>query len=268
VYAAGGGDAGNVPPSTWQALAGPLSDAASYVPAVGGRDDETLDAAQLRVSGALRVPTRAVTPADHEAVARTAPGVAVARAHAEVGFLQGECGVVPGVTTVFVVPALPSRTRDRVRAGTAIAAPACDPGALDAVRAAFARARLVGELVRVVSAVYRRVRLRATITGAPHDREAVRRRVAGAIRLHLDPLLGGDDHTGWPFGQPVRPTALLGVAQRELGDRGEVDEVAIAIDGGALAACEDVAIRPHELVAVDAIDVVIATASAAEAGLR
>ena len=268
VYAAGGGEAGNVPPSAWQALAGPLSDARSHAPAVGGLDDETLDAARLRASGALRIPSRAVNPADHEAVARATPGVAVARAHAKVGFLPGECGVVPGVTTVFVVPEIHSRTRDRVRDGTAVAAPVCDPGLLAAVRAAFARTRLLGEIVQVASALYRHVRLRATITGAPYDRAAVHRRVAASLRLFLDPLLGGSDGLGWPFGEPVRPTALLGVAQRELGDRGEVDEVAIAIDGGEFEACEDVAIRPYELVAVDAIDVVILTASSAEAGLR
>ena len=107
-----------------------------------------------------------------------------------------------------------------------------------------------------------------TITGAPYDREAVRKRIQASLRLFLDPLLGGGDGIGWPFGEPVRPTALLGVAQRELGDRGFVDSVAIAIDGGAYEACDDVAIRSYELVAVDALDVVIETASSQEAGLR
>jgi hypothetical protein len=100
------------------------------------------------------------------------------------------------------------------------------------------------------------------------DRDAVRRRISASLRLYLDPLLGGDDEQGWPFGEPVRPTALLGVAQRELGGRGEVDAVAVAIDGGAFEACEDVAIRSYELVAVDAIDVVIEATATTEAGLK
>jgi len=268
VYEAGGGSAGNVPPCAWEALAGPVSDALSYVPAIGGLDEETLDSARLRATGQLRVPTRAVNPEDHEIVAQDTPGVAVARAHAEVGHDPRECGVVPGVTTVFVVPEVHSRTRDVVRAGHAIAAPACDPGLLAAVRAQFVRTRLLGEIIHVSSAEYRHVQLRVTITGAPYDREAVRKRIQASLRLFLDPLLGGVDGLGWPFGEPVRPTALLGVAQRELGDRGVVDSVAISLDGAAYEVCDDVPIRPYELVAVDAIDVVIETASSQEAGLR
>lgn len=267
-YEAGGGSIGNVPPCAWEALAGPLSNAVSYVPAIGGLDDETIEQAQLRASGQLRVPTRAVNPEDHEIVAQDTPGVAVARARAEVGFDPCECGIVPGVTTVFVVPGVHSRTRDKVRAGTAVAAPACDPGLLAAVRAQFAAMRLLGEIVYVESAAYRHVALRVTITGAPYDREAVRKRIQASLRLFLDPLLGGTDGVGWPFGEAVRPTALLGVAQRELGDRGLVDSVAISIDGGPYEACDDVPIRSYELVAVDAIDVVIETASSQEAGLR
>jgi len=268
VYEAGGGDIGNVPTRKWEALNGPLSDAISYVTAVGGLDDETIDEARTRATAALRTPTRAVNPDDHEKVAIATPGVAIARAYAAVGLDLGDCGVVPGVTTVFVVPAIHSRTRDAVRAGTAVAAPACDPGLLHEVRGQFARTRLLGEIVKVTSAAYHHVRLRATITGAPHDRAAVRARIAAGLRLFLDPLLGGPDGHGWPFGEPIRPTALLGVAQRDLGDRGVVESVGILVDCDRFETCEDVAIEAYELVAVDAIDVVIETRSTTEAGLR
>jgi predicted phage baseplate assembly protein len=268
VYAAGGGEIGNVPTRAWEAQNPALPDAISYVPAVGGLDDETLDEARMRASAALRRPTRAVNPDDHEKVAIATPGVAVARAYAAVGFDLDDCGVMPGITTVFVVPEIHSRTRETVRAGTAVAAPECDPGLLHEVRMQFARTRLLGEIVKVASAAYRHVRLRATITGAPYDRAAVRARIAASLRQFLDPLLGGTDGHGWPFGEPVRPTALLGVAQRELGDRGVVESVAIAIDCNPFEVCEDVAIEPHELVAVDAVDVVIESRSTTEAGLR
>jgi hypothetical protein len=139
---------------------------------------------------------------------------------------------------------------------------------LDEVRARFTRTRLVGEQIFVETAAYRHVTLRATVTGAPHDPEGLRKRLAAALRLYLDPLLGGDEGWGWPFGEPVRPTALLGIAQREVGDRGAIVEVAIAIDGEPYEACEDVALRSYELVAVDRIDVMIEPTPAGDVGLR
>lgn len=268
IYEAGGGTAGNVAPCAWEPEAGPLATARSYVAAVHGLDDETLADARARSASGLRTPTRAVTPDDHRTIATTTPGVAIARAHAEVGLALGECLVTPGMTTVFVVPEIHSRDRDAVRAGTAIMAPVCDPGALAEVRGRFARTRLLGELVVVANAVYRHARIKVRVTGAPHDREAARKRVAAAVRLFLDPLLGGTDGAGWPFGEPLRPTALLGVAQRELGDRGDVDEVQISLDGAPFEGCEDAVLRPYELAAVDSVDVAIATSSTQEAGLR
>jgi predicted phage baseplate assembly protein len=277
-YAAGGGLAGNVPPCAWETVAGaavgsdqPLAGARSLVASVGGRDPETLDEARARGAAALQQPERAVTPHDHEVIACSTPGIAVARAHAEVGFLRGECGVVPGVTTVFVVPGDATRTVDAVRDGRAVAAPVVDPGALAEVHRRLSRARLVGETILVEPAAYRHLRVRVTVSAAPYDRASLRQRIDGALRLFLDPLLGGDDDTGWPFGEPVRPTALLGVAQRALGDRGDVTAVGVMIDprtDQAMVTCADVAIRPYELVAVDAIDVVLAAGRAAEGGLR
>ena len=69
------------------------------------------------------------------------------------------------------------------------------------------------------------------------------------MRRFLDPLTGGDQQDGWPFGAPVRPSALLRVAQQAAGHDGDVSRVAIALDAGtAWEDCRDVAIRPHELV--------------------
>jgi len=276
IYALGGGTAGNIPPCEWEVhdstglrgFEGADLRVRSFVAAVGGRAPETLDEARGRAAADLKRPTRAATPLDHETIACTTPGVAVDRAHAEVGFVRGECGVVPGVTTVFVVPGISSRTRDAVRDGTAVPAPAADPGLIDEVRAALACARLVGESIRVESAVYRTVRVRATVASATRDRDGLRRRLASALRLFLDPRHGGEDGTGWPFGAPVRSSALLGVAQREIGDLGTVTKLEVAVAGECLAAHRDIELRPYELVAAGEIEIRIETAPAAEVGLR
>ena len=82
------------------------------------------------------------------------------------------------------------------------------------------------------------------MTGTPRDPAAVRARVQLALRQYLDPLAGGDDGTGWPFGAPLRPSALLRVAQQAAGHDGEVASVAIALDDAASwEDCRDVADR-------------------------
>ena len=180
---------------------------------------------------------------------------------------------------MFVVPGDTTRTPDAVRDGRSVVAPVVDPGALAEVQHRLTRARLLGETILVEPAVYRHLRVRVVVAGAPADREGVRQRIGGALRMFLDPLLGGEDQTGWPFGEPVRPTALLGLAQRALGDRGDVTAVGVTIDlpsghgpghapAQAMITCGDVVIRPYELVAVDAIDVALGAARAAEGGLR
>jgi hypothetical protein len=275
-YATGGGRAGNVPPRTWQAVAqrawepAPvIPEARSVISAVGGREAESLDEARGRAAARLRRPTRAVTPADHEALARSTPGVEVARAHAEPGLLLGECGVVPGVTTVFIVPGSASRTRDQVRDHGAVAAPVADPGMLREVRLRLANARLAGESIFVEPAMYRKARVRATVAGAPYDPAALRARLSAALRVFLDPLLGGEQGSGWTFGAPVRSTALLAVAQREVGDRGEVTAIDVSLDGGPFKRCQELPIRPYELIAVDGVEVLLDRQNpGAEVGLR
>ncbi len=72
--------------------------------------------------------------------------------------------------------------------------------------------------------------------------------VVSALRRYLDPLIGGEDGTGWPFGEPLRPSALLRSAQRALGNLADVAGVAIGIDGADPAEdCRDVPLRPGEL---------------------
>jgi hypothetical protein len=173
------------------------------------------------------------------------------------------------VTTVFIVPGSASRTRDQVQGDSASAAPIPDPGMLREVRARLANARLAGESILVEPAVYRKARVRATVAGAPYDPAALRARLSAALRVFLDPLLGGEDGSGWPFGAPLRPTALLAVAQRELGDRGEVTAIDVSLDGRAFEHCEELSIRPFELIAVDGIEVLLDNQDpGAEVGLR
>jgi hypothetical protein len=230
--------------------------AANVVPAASGAEPETIAQARARAGAALREVSRAVTAADHETIAQQAPGVAVARAHAAVGDHPGyPCALVPGAVSVYVVPVAPRGDADWNRPDF-VPAPQPDPGLLSQACAALKAARLLGEELFVRAPRYRTARLRVTITGTPRDPAAVRGRVQDAVRRYLDPLTGGDQAAGWPFGAPLRPSALLRVAQQAAGHDGDVSSVAVALDEDASwEGCRDVAIRPHELVALADISV-------------
>jgi predicted phage baseplate assembly protein len=255
--AVGGGVDGDVGAGVeWAGEAVSASDvsATSLTTAVGGVDAETLEQARVRIGGLLNRVERAVTPEDHVDVARDTPGVAIARAHAAVGFHPGHpCVAVPGTVTVFVVPYAPRG--EHVDADERVPAPLPDAGAVQAVRARLESARMVGTQVWVCPPRYRPVRLAVRILGDPVDPPTARARVAEALRRFLDPLEGGDDRDGWPFGDPLRPSVLMREASRADGD-GDVDSVSIGLDGAVPSeSCQEVRIGPHDLPAL--IDVAV-----------
>lgn len=231
-----GGRTGNWLPVTSDA---PVR-AANLVQAEGGADPETLAQARDRAAGALGEVTRAVTAEDFVTLAVTTPGVAVGRAYAAVGEHPGfPCARVPGAVTVHIVPAVPSG---------AVTAPEPDPGTVRAVAGRLAEARLLTAEVFVRAPAYRDVRLRVDLSGTPADRVRVSTVAGDALRRFLDPLDGGDDGTGWPFGEALRPSALLRAAQQALGDLADVSAVAIGVDGADPAeTCGDVELRAGDL---------------------
>ncbi|WP_284741590.1 putative baseplate assembly protein [Amycolatopsis sp. RTGN1] len=239
-YTIGGGRGGNggVTDNWLPVSAAAPVRAANLVQAEGGEDPETVARARDRAAGALGEVTRAVTAEDFVTLAVTTPGVAVGRAYAAVGEHPGfPCARVPGAVTVHIVPSVPSGS-----------APEPDPGMLCAVAGRLAEARLLTAEVFVRAPAYRDVRLRVDLAGTPADRTRVSTVVGDALRRFLDPLVGGDDGTGWPFGEALRPSALLRAAQQALGDLADVTAVAIGIDGTEPAeTCDDVPLRAGEL---------------------
>jgi baseplate J-like protein len=214
--------------------------------AVGGREAETVDEARSRIAGQLKRVERAVTADDHVTLAVGTDGVAIARAHVEIGFHPGfPCSVVPGEVTVFVVP-WASRDED-LDPAERVPAPMPDPGALETVRVNLERTRMVGTEVWVCPPRYRTVRLAVRIGGTPDDPTAARDAIDAALRRLLDPLEGGDDRDGWPFGDPIRPSRLM----RELVpvvEDAEIESVAIGLDGDPpVEDCEEAGLRPFEL---------------------
>lgn len=100
------------------------------------------------------------------------------------------------------------------------------------------------------SPAYHPVEITVIANVQARDRATAERRIASAIRRHLDPLVGGADGAGHPFGDPVGPPDLTVVAQRALGDRGEVTSVLVGDTD-----CDPLPLRSYELPAVASVTV-------------
>ncbi|GAA4474461.1 putative baseplate assembly protein [Phytohabitans houttuyneae] len=252
-YRRGGGAAGNGGRTdNWWVAGRPAggAGAANVVPAAGGRDAETVDEARRRAAEELTRVTRAVTAADFAELAAGTPGVAVGRSYVGIGEHPGYPGTtVPGAVVVRVVPAV-----------TGVPAPRPDPGMLAAVRRHLERARLIGTELYVCRPRYRTAALRVDLADKPSDPGRVRSALEEALRGYLDPLTGGDDGDGWPFGGPLHPSALLRVAQAAAGDTARVAAVAVGLDGAPPAVdCADVPLRRGELPALSGVTIGVGT---------
>ncbi|MYV71700.1 putative baseplate assembly protein, partial [Streptomyces sp. SID2131] len=121
----------------------------------------------------------------------------------------------PGAVRVLVVPdAVADEGDHRLRFEQLI------PGeqVLSAITASLDERRLIGTRLVVEPPVYQGVTVVARLAAAPGDVDAVRTAALDALFRHLNPLTGGPDGTGWPFGRPVQYGEVFGVLQRATGD--------------------------------------------------
>jgi len=243
-YAVGGGEVGNVGPGGSWVRDGGSETAVNPLAAGGGREAEVLDAATQRASGDLDRAERLVTVADAQELALATPGVGLQRAHATAGLHPGfPCVEVPTAISVTVVP---HAKRDGAPAEWT-RAPRPDEGALSAAGAQLQAGRLIGQEVFVLPPRYRRVTVWVTVSQSSRS-ELLESRVTEALVRFLDPLRGGSDGRGWPFGGPVRLSALVGVVRVSLGPEADVTELTGALDDGDATDCADLLIGSYELV--------------------
>ncbi len=200
-HRAGGGERGNLAAGAEARLDRPprgLESLQVGVPRAigGGAEPETLDAARRRARRELRERHRAVTAGDFEALALATPGLRVARARALPLFSPGLEGypetTAPATVTVVAVPFAESSR------------PVPSPGFLTTVCRHLDRHRLITTRLHVVAPDYVEVAVDAVVVLAPGYREElVLGRILEALDRFLDPLAGGPDGGGWPFGRTV-----------------------------------------------------------------
>ncbi|MGP3948785.1 putative baseplate assembly protein [Streptomyces sp. 7N604] len=209
-YRTGGGPAGNVARGAISVLRSSVpyvAQVANREAARGGVAGETVDNAKLRAPDALRMQERAVTAEDYEIISRqAAPSVRRVRCL--------PAADRAGAVRVLVVPDAVADEGDRLRFEQLIPS----EQVLRAITSSLDERRLIGTRLVVEPPVYQGVTVVARLAAAPGDTDRVREAALAALFRHLNPLHGGPDGTGWPFGRPVQYGEVFGVLQRATGD--------------------------------------------------
>jgi len=205
----------------WTKLKGELSSVTNPLAASGGAAAETIAHAAGRADQLVESSGRAVTLADYEQLAASTPGTRVARVTAIANMHPSfPCYKAPGMITVIVLPFLPQGS------------PTPTPGLLRAVTAYLRPRRVIGTRVEVVGPTYLSMAVKATVqsqTGS--NKTNLQQAIVAALNNFLDPLVGGPNGTGWPFGRDVYRSEIMSV----IGQVAGVDYIvslALLADGG------------------------------------
>jgi predicted phage baseplate assembly protein len=204
-YRTGGGLRGNVARGLLQVQRDPIPFVSSVVnrkPAIGGVAGESVRDAAVRGPLLLRSRDRAVTAEDYESLTReAAPEVARVRCV--------PVGRDSQAVRVLVVPAVPEH--DELE----FTSLQLDPAVRTRIERHLDERRCVGAQVSVEPPFYQGVtvvaQLRARTGSSP---EALRVRAVQALYDYFNPIGGGPDSTGWPFGRPVQSGEVFAVLQR------------------------------------------------------
>ena len=185
----------------WTELKAAIASVTNPQAANGGASAEAVPHAAGRAVEMMETPVRAVTASDYERLASETPGVRLARVTAKANLHPAlPCSRAPGVVTVIVLPELPRGK------------PSPSAGLKRAVKSFLERRRVVGTRVEVVGPTYTTVTIRARVAPEPGaSAAALRSRIVEALGLYFDPLRGGADGKGWPFGRDVYRAEILGV---------------------------------------------------------
>jgi len=201
-YRFGGGQEGNVQNGILNTLKTAIpfvSRVSNRFDAAGGLDAESLESAMMRVPALLRSRERAVTESDFEFLAYQALPAAIGR----VKCLQptpAEAGqVIPGQVYLLVIPRV-NNPRGHLEAEQL----KLDDEKVKALADFIDERRLLTTKVDIRPPAYQwvasRVKLRATPGASRND---VEQEVLARLYQYLNPLSGGPDGKGWPFGRDL-----------------------------------------------------------------
>jgi len=219
-YRVGGGMRGNVQKGTLTVPKSAIPYVArvtNHFPARNGSDAESLEDAVIRVPAMLRTRDRAVTPEDFETLAIQAGEGAIARS-----LCLRETNEV-GTVRLLLVPQANIEAINRAE-GIAPELFALTPQLRDRVLGYLNERRLLGVRVLCYEPNYVGVSVQTQVAlepeyNNPRAQEQVIRSLRVALYRFLNPITGGFDGKGWPFGRPVYPSDIVSLFQQVPGIR-------------------------------------------------
>jgi predicted phage baseplate assembly protein len=219
-YRMGGGRQGNVQPGTLSVLKSAVpyvSRVLNHIPARNGADGESLDQAVLRAPQMLRTRDRAVTPEDFETLTQRSAVGAVARVRCLHAVNPNEAGTV----RLVVVPQANTDLL-KLEEGMSPEMFALSPQLQQEILGYLSERQLLGIQVQLQEPEYVGVQVQTEIGlqpeyNNPRAQEEVLFNMRMALYRYLNPLTGGPDGKGWPFGRPVYPSDIVALLQQTPG---------------------------------------------------
>jgi predicted phage baseplate assembly protein len=221
-YRTGGGQKGNVQRGTLtipKTAVPYVARVINHTPARNGADAESLEEAVMRVPALLRTRDRAVTIEDFETLALRAGKGGVARTRCLTPTTVDEAGLV----RLLIVP---QANTDAIATAEGLAPElfALTPQLQSQVLSYLDERRLLGVQVRCQEPDYVGVSVQTEVALEPEynnyrAQEDILYKLRVALYRFFNPLIGGPDGTGWPFGRPVYPSDIVTLFQQTPGVR-------------------------------------------------
>ena len=206
------------------------------MPALGGAPAESLTHAQGRAIQLADQTDRAVTVADIERLARQTPGVELSRVAVRPNLWHSlSCLKAHDNITVIVMPCLPPNKP----------APSC--GLLRMVKSYLDRHRPIGVRFHVVGPAFRSVVIEAKVKAfQDRDKAVLETDIINVLNTFIDPLRGGPDANGWPFGRSVFRSEVLQIIDQVDGVD-YVESLSLIVDDSE-PQCGNISLCPDELI--------------------
>ncbi len=211
-YRSGGGIVGNVGAGTITVLKSSIpyvDSVTNHEKARGGVDAETLERAKLRAPQVLRASTRAVTAEDFERLAREAStGIARAKCISP-GVQAGMQGPPPGTVQLLLVPRVAESNGyiplEQLEVPRYVQ---------EDVRQYLDERRLLATRLEIASPQYVYVVVSVTVKARRgNDHQLVAGDVEKRLYRYINPICGGAEGDGWPFGRSLNLSEVFAVLQ-------------------------------------------------------